>query len=167
LDFFKKNLDSTKVLIYTNGIPLSERTEIIESVKRSEISETSTENNNKSKGDVIYLTKEERLFINSNLENQGDTNLWNELRIPGSMVISLDTITSIFKDLGKRWQYFNSHYGSCLVSFSIPIFFRKDQLCAFYYGVSGGELIGYGEFAIYKNQNGQWIKLISLYQWIS
>jgi hypothetical protein len=117
--------------------------------------------------DSLILTKEEKQFIIAELQNQIDTSLWNQVPIANSLTISQDTITAIFKDRKRSWSYFHSNYGNSFNSFTIPIFFRNNQLCAFYYDNSCGGLCGEGVFAIYRREKNGWKRWFTIYEWVS
>lgn len=112
--------------------------------------------------DTLILTNEERQFIISEIKKQSDTTLWNQLKIPNAVLIPQDTLTAISKDSSKGWNYFSKVYAKTLYNFSIPIFFRNNQYCLFYYHTTCG--IKYGEevFAIYKRNKNNWTKWITI-----
>ncbi len=168
LDFYRQHNNLTKPFIYTKGINSFERAEIIKSLERKDTLKNWKRIDNKLQViDSLILTTKEKQFIRSRLENQTDTSLWNEIYIPNSSVISQDTITVIFKDRKKGWNYFNSNYGRSFNSFTIPIFFRNNQLCAFYHDNSCGRLCGEGIFAIYRREKDHWERWFIIYEWVS
>lgn len=114
--------------------------------------------------DTLILTMEEKQYILTKLKKQSDTNLWNQLQIPNSKVISLDTITAISKDTTKGWNYFSKVYGKTLYNFSIPIFFRNNQYCIFYYKTTCGKQCGEEVCAIFKKKKSTWAKWIAIFE---
>ncbi len=117
--------------------------------------------------EYIVLSKQEKVYIFKCLQEQ-KTKAWPDNLFPKSRLILYDTITAIFKDRRRGWPYFNNHFArSGFHSFTQPIFLRNNSLCIFYSDYSCGGLCGSGEFAVYRKQNGVWIKIISLYSWIS
>ncbi len=78
-----------------------------------------------------------------------------------------DTITAIFKDRANGWRNFYNSYGKSLFSFSIPIFFRDNQYCAFFYANICGGLCGEEYFSIYRKEFGAWSLWITVYESVS
>ncbi len=114
--------------------------------------------------DTLILTKEEKQYILNELQKQSDTNLWNQLKIPNSKLIPLDTLTAISKDSTKGWNYFIKVYGKTLHNFSIPIFFRNNQYCIFYYHTTCGRQFGEEVCAIFKRKKSTWSKWITIFK---
>lgn len=112
--------------------------------------------------DTLILTNEERQYLLTELKKQSDTTLWNQLKIPNSIVIPQDTLTAISKDSSKGWNFFSKVYGKTLYNFSIPIFFRNNQYCLFYYHTTCGIKCGEEVFTIYKRKKNTWTKWISI-----
>ncbi len=168
LDFLKSETRG-KTFIYTKGIHKYELASIIKYLRSSSDTFKSWRriNNKLQVVDSLILTKKEKEYIINELEKQVDTSLWNNIQISNAKSISRDAIDDIFKDRNKGWQYFYKNYGSSFSSFSLPIFFRKKNLCAFYYDNSCGGLCGGGGFDIFKKVNGKWFKWFNLYTWES
>jgi hypothetical protein len=114
--------------------------------------------------DTLILTKEEKQYILDELKKQSDINLWNQLQIPNSKVIPLDTLTAISKDTTKGWNYFSKVYGKNLYNFSIPIFFRNNQYCIFYYHTTCGIKCGEEVCAIFIRKKSTWTKWITIFE---
>lgn len=168
VDFYKEHHNSTPPFLYIKGINSYEKNQIVQSIQRSDtLKKWKRIGNRIQVVDSLVLTSKEIQFIIRELEKQTDTSLWNEINIPGSLVISRDTITAIFKDRNRNWNYFRSIYGSSLNSFSIPIFFRNNQLCAFYCDKICGGLCGEGVFSIYRREKDHWIRWFIIYEWVS
>lgn len=116
---------------------------------------------------IIVLTRDERAYINSELD-QMMSRLWTDGLLDNSKMIPQDTIDAIFKDRTKRWEYFYNKYGGGgFYSFSRPIFIRNNSICFFYREYSCGDLCASGELALYVNKKGKWVKLKVLYSMIS
>jgi hypothetical protein len=168
IDFYKGRNNSSQPFLYIKGINPYEKNEIIQALQRSDTLKNWRRIDNKLKVfDSLILTTKEKQFIISELQNQIDTSLWNEMDIPNSLTIPQDSITAIFKDRKRSWDYFHKIYGSSFNSFTIPVFFRNNQLCAFYYEYSCGGLCGEGVFAIYRREKNQWIRWFTIYEWVS
>jgi hypothetical protein len=114
--------------------------------------------------DTLILTKEEKQYILTELKKQSDTNLWNQLKIPNSKLIPLDTLTALSKDTTKGWNYFSKVYGKTLYNFSIPIFFRNNQYCIFYYHTTCGIKCGEEVCAIFIRKKSTWTKWITIFE---
>ncbi len=114
--------------------------------------------------DTLILTKEEKQYILTELKKQSDIKLWNQLKIPNSKLIPLDTLTAISKDTTKGWNYFSKVYGKTLYNFSIPIFFRNNQYCLFYYNTTCAIKCGEEVFAIFKRKKNTWAKWITIFE---
>ncbi|MGZ3767992.1 MAG: hypothetical protein ACXVA2_25230 [Mucilaginibacter sp.] len=116
--------------------------------------------------EYIVLSKEERDYIFKCLQEQ-KAKVWHDHLLPNSKLVLNDTIADVFKDQGKNWPYFNSHFGNGYHSFTQPIFLRNNSVCFFYNDYGCGWLCGSGDFAVYIKKNGVWEKVIPLYAWIS
>lgn len=93
---------------------------------------------------------------------------WNKELFTDATLVSTDTINKIFGDRRKGgWAYLIAKGISKLYTIAPPIFFRNDTYCLFYYGYGCGDLCGEGEFALYKNEQGKWVKIMSLSSWVS
>ena len=168
LDFYGKRSDSSTVMIYTNGVNPRDTKEIIESIQKSDTLKNWGMINNSAWGNKpLVLTKEEKEFIIRAIESQADTSLWAGIAIPNAKKISLNEVDEIFKDRTKGWEYFYSKVGSSYRSFTIPIFFRNNTLCAFYYSNGCGWLCGEGVFAIYGKEGDRWVSWFIVYNWVS
>lgn len=168
IHFYKERINNTKLLIYKKGIYTSELNNLIKPFQENNIFIKWERVDNKTKIlDSIILTKEENKYIIDQLQQQKDTSLWNNLNIPNSFIISQDTLSSIFIDKQKSWIYFYKIYGSGYNDFTMPIFFRNDQYCLFYYGNYCSYLCGEGELAIYKLEKNIYKKWLTIYQWQS
>ncbi|MBS1641613.1 MAG: hypothetical protein JST94_01135 [Bacteroidetes bacterium] len=168
IDFYKQKSNSTIPFLFTKGINQYEKKELAKAFERNDtLKKWSRIDNKLVVIDSLILTKNEKQYIIDELGRQTDTSLWNEINIPNSLTISQDTITAIFKDRTRGWNYFYKTYGRSFNSFTIPIFFRNNELCAFYYDNSCGRLCGEGVFAIYKRENGNWIMWFRIYEWVS
>ena len=168
LDFYREQNSSTKPFLYTKGINSYESIEIIRSLQRNDTLKNWRRVDNKLQlVDTLILSTKEKQFIINRLENQVDTSLWNGISIPNSLTILQDTIKAIFKDRKRGWNYFYSNYGRSFNSFTIPIFFRNNQLCAFYYDNICGGLCGEGVFALYRREKDHWVRWFTIYEWVS
>ncbi|MFN8347149.1 MAG: hypothetical protein U0X91_19260 [Spirosomataceae bacterium] len=110
--------------------------------------------------DSVILSLEERIFLINKFEHA-------RLQTDVFKYVPYNTLTSIFKDKSKGWDFFRKTYGSEVHHFSIPIFFRNNTLCAFYYGNLCGSWCGSGILAIYRKENEKWVPIITLYRIIS
>jgi len=169
IDFFKEQSSLTKqTVLYVKAIDQYQKDELKQAISRIDtlLRWIRVENGVKIIDSVI-LTQNEINFILSELENQTDTSLWNDIKIPSLTFISRDTVNAIFKDRNREWNYFHQKVGRSISSFTIPIFLRNDSLCFFYDDMRCGGLCGEGIFAIYKRENNRWVRWITIYEWIS
>jgi uncharacterized protein YjcR len=93
---------------------------------------------------------------------------WDNGLFENSKLIPTDTVKKVFADrklLG--WQYMYSKGINKIYSFGMPVFLRNDTYCLFYYDYGCDYLCGYGEFAIYKKDNGKWTYWGRISSWIS
>jgi hypothetical protein len=114
----------------------------------------------------LVLAESEKKEIVDNLEMQ-KTFKWSDKLISNSQLVLKDTVTSILHDKKRGWDYFKSNYPGFYYSFSNPIFFRDNSLCAFYYHHGCGSECAEGEFVIYKKNGRNWKRLVGIYGWIS
>jgi hypothetical protein len=114
--------------------------------------------------DTLILTKQEKQYIINEIKKQSDSTLWNQLKIPNAVLIPQDTLTVISKDIAKGWNYFTKVYGKTLFNYSIPIFFRNNQYCIFYYHSTCGIKCGEEVLAIYKRNKSTWTKWITIFE---
>lgn len=166
--FTQNNSKPGTPLYYTKGINSYTQNEILKALQRSSVLYNFRIENHKVQIiDSLVLLKEEQQFIIKELQRQVDTSLWNQFEIPNSQSILKDTITAIFKDRANGWRNFYSTYGKSLFSFSIPIFFRDNQYCAFFYTNICGGLCGEEYFSIYRKEFGVWSLWITVYESVS
>jgi hypothetical protein len=93
---------------------------------------------------------------------------WDKELFTDATLVPTDTINQIFGDRRKGgWTYLNAKGISKLYNIAPPIFLRNDTYCLFYYDYGCGDLCGQGEFALYKKENGRWVKWFSLFESIS
>lgn len=117
--------------------------------------------------DSIKLSETEIKYIDTKIAEMHRYK-WNKELFPNAILIPTDTITKIFGDWRKYgWAYLNKKHIDKLYNFAPPIFLRDDTYCLFYYGYGCGDLCGQGEFALYKKENGKWVKWFSLFESIS
>lgn len=166
--FTQNNSKPGTPLYYTKGINSYTHNEILKALQRSSVLYNFRIENHKVQIiDSLVLSKEEQQFIIKELQRQVDTSLWNQFEIPNSQSMPKDTITAIFKDRANGWRNFYNSYGKSLFSFSIPIFFRDNQYCAFFYANSCGGLCGEELFSIYRKEFGAWSLWITVYESVS
>ena len=122
-------------------------------------------------GDSLIITDEERAYINSEIDKmQGHK--WQEGLVSGAHIITADSVRKVF-DIRKTdrlfdgWSYFHNKGVDRIYNFGVPIFFRNDNYCLFYYGYSCGGLCGEGSVTIYKKVKGKWQPFSTLSSWVS
>ena len=169
LTTFVKNYNKQETpLLYTKGLKPYTQNEIINALQRSlKLFSFQIMDHKVQITDSLVLTKEEQLYIISEIQKQSDTTLWNQFEISNIKSIPQDTVTAIFKDRLNGWNIFSKKYGNNLHTFGIPIFFRDNQYCAFYYEKLCGYLCGETQFAIYRKEHGTWSLWISIYESVS
>ena len=159
------NTTSDSPFIYSKGLNTNVIKAISKHIEREEMF-----NNRKYEpgkvlvSDTLILTKEEKQYILDEIKKQSDTNLWNQIQFPNSKLIPLDSVTAISKDTTKGWNYFSKVYGKTLYNFSIPIFFRNNQYCIFYYHTNCGRQCGKEVCAIFKRKKSTWSKWITIFE---
>lgn len=167
-EFYQQYNQLQRPFIYTKGIDSYQKTNILQLLQgRDTLKNWRIVDHKVYVIDSLILTSLEKKIIISGIENQTDTSLWNEKYIPNSSIIVMDTLEAIFKDLIGGWNYFHSNYGSSYHSFTIPVFLRNNQLCAFYYEIHCGMFCGEGRFAIYRREKNNWVRWITIYEWVS
>ncbi len=93
---------------------------------------------------------------------------WDAGLLENSQMIPTDTITKVFADLKLGgWEYLYNKGIKKNYTFGTPVFLRNNTYCIFYYGYGCGGLCGYGDFAVYKKENGKWTYWGSITSWIS
>ncbi|MDX1937857.1 MAG: hypothetical protein SFU21_12115 [Flavihumibacter sp.] len=168
MEIYKVQSSPAEPFIYTKGIDSYEKKEIIEALEKTDtLKKWRKVNGNLKVIDSLVLSTKEKKYIINKLERASDISLWDQFNFPHSFTISQDTVTAIFKDINRGWNYFRNTYGSSFNSFTIPIFFRDNKLCAFYYDNSCGGLCGEGVFAIYRQENKHWVRWFTIYEWVS
>jgi hypothetical protein len=116
--------------------------------------------------DSTIFTTSEQQIIRTEIENPKVTQ-WTNSLVDSVNFISKDTITAIFKDRKRSWDYFYYHYGDRFHSFSAPIFLRNNTLCLFYADYSCGGLCGSGIIMLYRKENGVWKYVRKFCEWES
>jgi hypothetical protein len=167
-DAYKNLKHSANPFIYSKGIGSYEMREIIEALQKEDTLKKWDLVNNKPKTiDSLVISKQEKEFIIREIKKQANEAFWDSIDIPNSLAIPSDTITAIFKDRERSWKYFREKYGSSFNTFTMPVFFRKKQLCAFYYEHECGDRCSSGVLAIYRKEKGHWVLWFVIYEWIS
>jgi hypothetical protein len=93
---------------------------------------------------------------------------WENGLFENSRVIPNDTITKVFADWARRgWSEMYRKGINKFYTIGMPVFLRNHTYCLFYYDYSCGGLCGYGDFAIYKKENGKWTYWGRISSWIS
>jgi hypothetical protein len=126
---------------------------------------------------VVYpFTEDSRSYFKDPIFKQSDIDTfklqiennkllnWNQSLIKNSNVISSKEIKTIFKSskLFKRrgyqngWEKFREKHGTCLTSYSLPLFSSGLKYCIFYQWTQCDYLMGNGSVVIYFNENGTW-----------
>ncbi len=90
--------------------------------------------------------------------------IWKQDLILNSNVISAKEIKRLFKTRKlfnrKRkqngWNKFREKYGTCLTSYSLPLFSSGCKYCIFYQWTQCDYEMGSGSTVIYKNVNNTW-----------
>ena len=127
---------------------------------------------------VVYpFTDDSRSYFNDTIFKQSDIDTfklqiennkflnWNQSLIKNSNVISSKEINRIFKSKkmfngrGRQngWKNFRSKYGTCLTSYSLPLFSSGLKYCVFFQWTQCDYLMGAGSVVIYYNENGTWM----------
>lgn len=81
---------------------------------------------------------------------------WEQGKISGATVIPLKDIRKVFKKK-DGWERFRKKYGTCLTSFSLPIFSANFEYCVIYQWTQCDYLAGGGSTDLFKFENGKWI----------
>ena len=121
--------------------------------------------------DSITITSKEKAYINAEIENMGK-HIWRQGLVMDAQLITIDSVKNVF-DRRKTdrmfdgWTYFRNKGVDRIYSFTLPIFFRNDNYCLFYYDYGCGSLCGEGQVAIYKKVKGKWVKWSVLSSWVS
>ncbi|MFD2873827.1 hypothetical protein ACFS5N_15180 [Mucilaginibacter ximonensis] len=117
--------------------------------------------------DSMVMSVAEMKYVNDEIDKMVNYKWYDHLFLDSRM-ISTDTVNAVFKDWkGRGWNYMYKMGIHKLYTFSKPILLRNGTFCLFYYGYSCGGLCGYGEFALYKNENGKWVRWVAISSWIS
>lgn len=92
---------------------------------------------------------------------------WTTELVPTAKFVSADTISRIFNDNKKGWNYFYKNFGQSFSSYSAPIFLRNNTYCIFYTSQHCGWLCGGGRLCLYKREGNKWEIVKSYCNWIS
>ncbi len=117
--------------------------------------------------DSMTMSVEEMKYINAEIDKMG-SHKWNKGLFENSQMIATDTVSAIFKDWKNRgWGYMYKIGIRKFYTIAKPILLRQGSFCLFYHAYSCGGLCGYGEFALYKKENGKWVHWVAISSWIS
>lgn len=116
------------------------------------------------KVDTLILTSEEKQHLVKVLQNQSDTSQWNHIQFPNSVEVTQDSVSAILKDKTRGLDYINKYYGRQIYTLGLPILFRNNQYCLFYYAKSCGESCSESHFVLYKKESGVWVKGTTIYE---
>ncbi len=156
---------SIKPIVYTAGIDSYVKKGMIESISKSDTLRSQIGAN--AYLDSLVITEEERNYIIHAIESLTDTSLWDPIHIANSIYLSRDSVDAIFSDGDRYWEYFKANYGRYLREFSVPVFFRNNEYCAFYWGFMCPGLCASLQFSIFRKSNGQWVEWIKFFEWVS
>ncbi|ANI88083.1 hypothetical protein A9P82_01385 [Arachidicoccus ginsenosidimutans] len=93
---------------------------------------------------------------------------WTKTLLPDvSTIISRGSISNIFQDNTKGWNYFYKQYGYGYYSFSAPVFFNNYSSCLVYITHHCGWLCGDGGLYLYGKKKDKWQLVTTYYHWIS
>lgn len=119
------------------------------------------------KSDSIKFTESEIKYINDEIATM-DRHKWDKGLFADALLIPSDKINKIFTaNIFKGWVYLKAKHIYRLYSFAPPIFLRDDTYCLFYYHYGCGDLCGQSEFALYKKEQGKWVKIMPLSESVS
>jgi hypothetical protein len=121
--------------------------------------------------DSMAINSIERAYINDEIENM-QKQIWQEGLVLDAHLITADSVKKVFDKrktdrMFDGWTYFNNIGVNRIYNFSVPIFFRNDSYCLFYYGYGCGNLCAEGTVTIYKKVNGKWEPFSTLMSWVS
>ena len=156
---------SIKPIVYTAGIDSFVKKGMIEAISKSDTLRAQIGAN--AYLDSLVITEEERNYIIHAIESLTDTTLWNPIHIANSIYLSRDSVDAIFSDGDRYWEYFEANYGHYLREFSVPVFFRNNEYCAFYWGFMCPGLCASLQFSIFRKSNGQWVEWIKFFEWVA
>lgn len=92
---------------------------------------------------------------------------WTTKLVPNAKFVSADTISQIFNDNKKGWNYFYKNFGKSFSSYSAPIFLRNNTYCIFYTSHHCGWLCAQGQLSLYKREGNTWEIVKSYCNWVS
>lgn len=156
---------SINPIIYTAGIDSYVKKEMIRSISISDTLRSQIGTN--AYLDSLVITEEERIYIIQEIESLSDTSLWNPIHIADAIYLSRDSVDSIFSDGDRYWEYFEANYGRYLREFSVPVFFRNNEFCAFYWGYTCPGLCGSAQFSIFRKNDNHWVEWIKFFEWVA
>lgn len=92
---------------------------------------------------------------------------WDSQLLPGSIVVSSDSIGRILKGTPREQADFFQQTGSAYHQFSLPVFLRNDTYCLFYSSYFCGLLCAEGRLSLYKKVGDRWEVVRRYCEWIS
>lgn len=113
----------------------------------------------KTISDTIFLTKPERLYIDSCIQSLSSFRWTNSEK----KKCGLERFSLIENDTLKKFPDFNYS----IYSIVKPIFIRQNSICFLFYDYACGSLCGHGELMILTKQNNNWIRWWTILQWDS
>jgi len=116
--------------------------------------------------DTANFTKEELVLIEKQAKHPPVAR-WTNALVPGTRIISSDTVTAAFNNLSNGWPYVYKHIGHVLYAYSAPVFIRNYTYCLFYAHFTCGGLCGEGHLALYKKEGNTWKEVKTYCDWIS
>lgn len=155
--YYSNYLDNKTTFAYSVNFNFTDKKIIIEDLKTRNTFAI-LNSNSTSKG-TITLTNSEINYIIDALNTQNDL-AKDSINIPNSEKMSSKKYNEILNDPNKGWNFIEQKYGKDFHRFSMPIFLRKNKLCAFYHEIN----FNYGMFSILKYENGEWIEYL-VYLW--
>lgn len=164
--FLKSYFSKSEKLIYAKGLAKFE----IDDIRKFLIKDTifSLDYKYNPNSDRLILSKEERKAIDNQLDSLNINNWYDSLHIENSRAISKDSIEAIFDPSPAiGWKYFYEKYGLKFYRFSKPILFRNNTLCVFYCSYYCSSFCGEGTLMVFRKEQGNWIKWLTLYGWVS
>jgi hypothetical protein len=111
---------------------------------------------NKTISDTLYLTKTERLYLDSCIQSLSLFK-WSDFE---KDKVGLENF-SLVKDVQPKK---NHDFDYIVYTIAKPIFLRENSICFLFYNYGCGSLCGNGELIILTKQDNKWLKWWTIFQ---
>lgn len=165
--FVKARFQKQERFVFRQGLTENDSTEIVRALSKDTNYCVSA-----STGKILkfVFSPKDRQELSQQLGQLRSTGWYSSLKLENAIGLPLNRIEADYEssktDFPETWPYVDQRSERVKIyTFSKPLFFRDNTLCAFYCGYTDGELSGGGDFMLYRKEGKEWKKWLILFWW--